>query len=334
MPSNVGYTHGPSAVQMGSSELEVNVRRIDMKRHQLEMGDVRSRLWQLNLGVIATLLLGFAAACGAPTPAPTPTAAPTPTPAPTATPTPTPALITVGLGDDPQAFLQAIPASERDCVLQAFGTENLLEVIGKEPPSSEDMAKFTGCLSEETSRRMMLGTMMLEFGITEQDITCIGAGLRNVSFLDLVGGGEQERPGEQSARTFIYQIFRGAFNCLSEEDAAEMFGGVEEGGGPSLEQFQCLFASADDETIAKLFAMGARAGEGAPLPPELLDLITSCGPIPGPGGGGPPELTPEQQNCVTEAIGETALSQLFTGQRPPTLEESQKIEACGVSGPG
>ncbi len=115
-----------------------------------------------------------------------------------------------------------------------------------------------------------------------------------------------------------------------------MFGGVEEGGGPSMEQFKCLFESADDETIARLFALRAGGREGAPLPPELLDIINKCGPMPGPGeGSGPPELTPEQQNCVIEAIGETAFSQLFTGQRPPTLEELQKIEACGVPiGPG
>ncbi len=288
-----------------------------------------ARLWRLNLGVIAMLLLAFAVACGAPTPKPTPTA----------TPTPTPALITEGLGDNPRAFLQAIPASERDCVVQAFGsTENLLELIGAGPPSPEDMAKFTGCLSEETARRMALGTMMMELGISEHDITCMSAGLGDVSFLDLTGRGEQVGPGEQNTQgqTFVYQIFREAFNCLSEEEAAEMFGGMEEGGGPGMAQFKCLFESADDETIAKLFAMGGGAREDAPLPPELLDIITRCGPIPSPSeGSGPPELTPEHQSCVIEAIGEMAFSQLFTGQRPPAREELQMIEACVVPiGPG
>ena len=138
------------------------------------------------------------------------------------------------------------------------------------------------------------------------------------------------------AQTFGFQIFRAAVDCLSEEEAAEMFGALEEGGGPSMEQFKCLLESADDETILRLFAMGAGATEGAPLPPELLDIITRCGPIPGLGEeSGPPELTPEQQNCVIEAIGETAFSQLFTGQRAPTLQEFQMMEACGVPiGPG
>ncbi len=272
--------------------------------------------------LINLAVLGFAVAC----------VAPTPTPIPTATPTPTPALITVGPGDNPQAFLQAIPASERDCLVQAFGTENLLEVIGTGPSSSEDMAKLTGCLGEETARRMTLGMMMMEMGISEQDITCMSAGLGDVSFLDLTRQGEGERSGEQRTQTFVFQIFRAAFDCLSTEEAAKMFGGVGEGGGPGMEQFKCLFESADDETIVKLFAMGAGAREGAPLPPELLDIITRCGPIPGLGeGNGPPELTPEQQTCVIEAIGETAFRQLFTELSPPTMEELQKIEACGVS---
>jgi len=165
---------------------------------------------------------------------------------------------------------------------------------------------------------MTLGALMMELGISEQDITCMSAGLR------------------EQTETFVYQIFRAAFNCLSEEEAAEMFGRVEQGGGPSMEQFKCLFESADDETIVKLFAMGAGAREGATLPPELQGIITRCGSLPGEGEeSGPPELTPEQQNCVIEAIGEAAFSQLFTEQRPPTRGELQKIETCRVPvGPG
>ncbi len=256
--------------------------------------------------------LGLAVACGGSSPSP----------APPATPTPASALITDGPGDNPQAFLQAIPTSERDCVAQALGTENLLEVFGTVPLSSEDMAKFTGCLSEDTNRRMVLGVMMVELGISEQNIQCMSAGSGDVSI--------------SQTQTFSFQIFRAAFDCLSEGEAAEMFGAVEEGGGPSMAQFKCMFEVADDGTIAKLFAVGAGAGEDASLPPELRDIITTCGPIPGQGGeSGPPDLTPEQENCVIEAIGETAFSQLFTGQRPPVLDEVHKIEACGVpTGPG
>jgi hypothetical protein len=217
---------------------------------------------------------------------------------------------------------------------QAFATENLVELIGTRPPSQEDWAKLTGCLSEDTARRMTLGHMMIDLGISEQDITCIADEFGDVSYLDGMG----QVPGEQSTQgsTFMFKVFRGALNCLSEEAAARMFGDMEEGGGPGMEQFKCLFESADDETIAKLFAMGPGGGEGAAPPQELLDLIARCGPIPGPSvegpdeGSGPPELTPEQRDCVIEAIGETAFSELFSGQRPPNQEELQRIEACEV----
>lgn len=250
------------------------------------------------------------------------------------TPTPTPALITVGPGDNPQAFLQAIPATERDCLSEAFGAEILLNVFGSRPPSPDDTAKLTGCLSEDTARRMMLGMLIMELDISEQGMACINAELRDVNFLALYG----QRPGEGGiqGQTFTFSVFRAALNCLSEEEAAGMFGGIEEGDGPSMDQFKCLFESADDETVAELFAMGAGGGQGASPRPQLLDLIAKCGPIPDPGGGsGPPDLTPEQQTCVINAIGEAAFSQLFTQQRLPNSEELQKIETCvGPIGPG
>ena len=59
--------------------------------------------------------------------------------------------------------------------------------------------------------------------------------------------------------------------------------------------------------------------------------MEACEVPAGPGEeNGPPELTPEQQSCIIEAIGETAFSELISEQRPPTLEEIQKIEACEV----
>ena len=69
--------------------------------------------------------------------------------------------------------------------------------------------------------------------------------------------------------------------------------------------------------------MGAGPREGAPLPPELLDIITRCGPIPGPSeGSGPPELTPEQQSCVIEAIGETGVQ--------PALHRTEAARSGGA----
>lgn len=326
-------------------EGEFRATSIDMKRYQLEMGNVRARLWRLNLGVTAMFLLAFAVACVAPTPTPTPTATPTPTPTPTATPTPTPtpALITVNPEEDPEAFLQAIPASERDCMEQAFGAERLLEVVRAEgEPSSEETAKLMGCVSEETMRRLMLGQMMMELDISEQGMTCISAELRDVSLPDFSRQGEQEGIGKQITEgvTFSYQLTRAALNCLSEEEAAELLGGkllggMEEGDGPNLEYLRCLYGSIDDETIAqlaettaKIFTMGEAAREEDK--PEMLDFFNRCSPIPGREEQGLPKYTPEQVDCVYEALGDQSWIMIFTGQRPPTLEEIEKMEACGM----
>ena len=79
-----------------------------------------------------------------------------------------------------------------------------------------------------------------------------------------------------------------------------------------MDQFKCLFENADDETIAKQFAMGPDLGECNSPDPQLLDLTNRAGHIPGQDeGSGPPDLTLEQQNCIMEAIGETEFSELF-----------------------
>ena len=291
-----------------------------MKLHQLQQGKVPGRLWTLNLGLIALALLAFAVACGdsTPTPTPTPTASPVPTPS--------PAPITANPEEDPTAFLQAIPAGERECMVQAFGTENLFEVIGAGPPSSEDRTKLMDCLSEETARRMMLGSMM-EGDIGEQGVACLSAELSDVSFLEnLIPSSDQ---GMETS-TFPFQLNRAMLNCLSDEEAAgwELLGG-QEVGGPSMTQIRCLYESADDDTIAELFSLLGGIAQGAPAPQEILAKCDLPLPMPGEGGG-PPQLTPEQEDCVIEAIGETAHNELFTGQRPPTMQEIQKIEECGV----
>jgi hypothetical protein len=48
-----------------SGILQVDVRSIDMKRHQLQLGNVPAKLWRLNCGLIAPGLLAFAVACDA-----------------------------------------------------------------------------------------------------------------------------------------------------------------------------------------------------------------------------------------------------------------------------
>ena len=120
-----------------------------------------------------------------------------------------------------------------------------------------------GCLSEETARRMMLGPMM-EGDIGEQGVACLNNELSDVSFLEnLIPSSDQ---GMETS-TFPFQLNRAMLNCLSDEEAArfEMLGGQEDS-GPSMTQIRCLYESADDKTIAELFGMLGRIGQGSQAP--------------------------------------------------------------------
>ena len=110
---------------------------------------------------MAVLLLMVLVACGGeskPTPSPTATStpSPTPTPSPSLSPTapPAPKLITVDPVENPARFLRALPASERECLEQAVGSENLEEFISSAEPAKETLQ---ACLSEETVRSVILG---------------------------------------------------------------------------------------------------------------------------------------------------------------------------------
>jgi hypothetical protein len=110
-----------------------------------------------------------------------------------------------------------------------------------------------------------------------------------------------------------------------------MFEAGEEG-APTAAQFRCMFQNASDETIMKLFRMGGDGGAGQMPPPDVLEVIVKCGLDTGQGdGGGSQGPSPEQLQCVTSAIGVTALSEIISGSRAPTAEEMQKLQACGFS---
>lgn len=120
----------------------------------------------------AVLLLVVLVACGGesrPTPSPTAPSAPSPTPSLTATSAPSPApsptaspvpkSINVDPIENPAGFLQALPASERECLEQTVGSEKLEEFISSAEPAKETLQ---ACLSEETIRSVIQGRMSTE----------------------------------------------------------------------------------------------------------------------------------------------------------------------------
>ncbi len=66
---------------------------------------------------------------------------------------------------------------------------------------------------------------------------------------------------------------------------------------------------------------------------DELDAFNGCvmsAPVAVEEGKGP---TPEQEACLAEAIGERALREVETGQRPPTSDELDALVGCGLMEP-
>ena len=68
-------------------------------------------------------------------------------------------------------------------------------------------------------------------------------------------------------------------------------------------------------------------------PPTSLNAFNGCvigAPVAVEEGKG---LTPEQEACLVEAIGELAVREAKTGQRPPTSDEVDALVGCGIIEP-
>ena len=86
------------------------------------------------------------------------------------------------------------------------------------------------------------------------------------------------------------------------------------------------------EAIGERAASEVSTGQRPPSPDEL-DAFNGCviaAPVAVEEGKG---LTPEQEACLVEAIGERAVREAKTGQRPPTSDEVDALVGCGIMEP-
>ena len=93
------------------------------------------------------------------------------------------------------------------------------------------------------------------------------------------------------------------------------------------EQEACL-AEAIGERAAREVSTGQR-----PPSSDELDAFNGCVitvPVAVEEGKG---LTPEQEACLVKAIGERAVREAKTGQRPPTSDEVDALVGCGIMEP-
>jgi hypothetical protein len=185
--------------------------------------------------------------------------------------------IAVDPQEDPIGFLLTIPESERSCLERAFGSERIIQMLGQEDLLEEDEVElFRRCISEETARRVTLG-MMFQEGVSEESLTCMSAKTEGVSFLDLVNFQQQE--GIEIEKKML-PILRAMFTCLSGGELTQVgVLGTGEGGRTS-EQIKCIFATADDDTLAQLIELGEGGGAGAMPSAQVVELLLECGVFP------------------------------------------------------
>ena len=102
---------------------------------------------------------------------------------------------------------------------------------------------------------------------------------------------------------------------------------VEEGKGLTPEQEACLV-----EAIGERAVREAKTGQRPPTSdePDAFNGCVIAAPVAVEEGKG---LTPEQEACLVEAIGERAVREAKTGQRPPTSDEVDALVGCGIMEP-
>ena len=249
-----------------------------------------------TLTVLADALLTvFLAACGG---------EPTGTPSPTGSPTPR--LITANPEDDPAGFLSALPETERKCLEQAVGPENLEALIRENNP---DVTILEACLGEETVRAVVLGQSARQAGgLGDGTVDCLfhetnSIDFRRMSFGDGIGPGH----GTYAQATVL---------CLSDEELIRLYGAGLGDETLNVERIHCLMLS----------DMGGVATNGQPNP-EIVALLDKCGTASDLIKERPP-LTAEQEACLIDAIGETATQEVYGLVRSPTPEEIEAFSVC------
>lgn len=227
------------------------------------------------------------------------------------TPSPAPVLITVNPGEDPAGFLKVLPASERLCLEQAVGLEQLEEFIARNDPREEFLQE---CVGEDTIRRVTLGQMAGEAGgLSDGTATCLLEETESLDFRKLVF--------EDEIGPEFRELFQAYAFCLSDEELLRSWGDTS--GNPMLTatQLRCIVSS----TPEAIFMIGR------PIP-EFAELYEECG-IPTHLIGEPAEpplISAEQEACLIDALGESAMREVFSGQRSPIPEEIEAFAGCGV----
>ncbi|MDA1095982.1 MAG: hypothetical protein O3B84_01815, partial [Chloroflexi bacterium] len=137
----------------------------------------------------------------------------------------------------------------------------------------------------------------------------------------------------------VFTALLPALFCLDETERAGLdsaTGGMMGGGGPTVDQLECIYGQIGQTGLDQLF----QGGIGIP-PASVLTAMATCGWIPMPDTESltMPEITmpeglslsPEQIACLQAAIGSEAMTRL--ANRDISLDFIAALQSCGVQLP-
>ena len=302
---------------------------------------------------VGVLLLVLAAACGG---------------SDESTPTP-PAFYQLSpdsLGSD---MLAQLPSDEQSCIRDSLSSEEfdlfLSAPLDTEPDlagdafSVESGSVMLGCLSNDSIVRLFIGGIAMEAGsLSTATVTCMTNTLADIDFQALFA----DEVGLSSGFDSMVGGMLGMLLCLSDEEAERIsvgsfFGSDEE--GPTLADIRCITGFVDLDQLGQAFTTIAGAEA---LTSEMLTALTECGidlfegfdlseGLPDGGdlsdllegftSGGLPDLsdiegllgllTPEQVQCIEDALGDITIDDYLSGRAVLGFEQVLALASCGLT---
>jgi len=191
-----------------------------------------------------------------------------------------------------------------------LGAENLEEFIARNNPREVILQE---CVGAETIRLVTLGQMAREAGgLNDGTVTCLLEETESLNFRKLIF---QDEVGPEFG-----ELIQSYALCLSDEELLQVMGFASGDRNLNAAQLRCIL-SANPRAV---FGMIERPS------PQFAELFDKCGiPLEVIGEPAvPPPLSAEEEACLIDAMGETAMREVYSGQRPPTPEELAAFNVC------
>jgi hypothetical protein len=190
--------------------------------------------------------------------------------------------ITADLVEDTLAFIAAIPAFERNCLVEAVGQVRFDEIAaGDLDVTDEEGEELLGCISGVTFGRVLAGGLINETALESFSVAtldCMETRFSAATPSDFVESFEELTGDDPMSTAFdsaddALSVVLPAFFCMNDDERAVLdadFAEEASGFAPTITQLECMYDSLGDEGLSGLF-------EGDTPPLEMFGVISECG---------------------------------------------------------